>query len=95
MKTYSVLQCLPDDGQRCLCFGHHTYCCVEDMDEEAAWHEVTFKFEVSSYLLKKELPTDPEESVLQEITIEEYWESGPEFTDGHVIGVTEWRPIGC
>lgn len=92
-KEYSVTQRLPDDGQRVICFGHHTYCCSEDMDEEPAWHEVTFSFCVTAYKLKKEIPQDPEETILEYIKVVENWDCGPEFSDGHVIGVTKWKRI--
>lgn len=91
--VYNVTQCLPDHGKRVMCFGHATFCCKEDMDEEAAWHEVTFTFDVGSYKLKKEIPLDPEESILQEYIIDEEWKIGPDFTDGQVIGVSKWKKI--
>jgi hypothetical protein len=61
------------------------------MDEIAEWHEVTFKFEISSYRLKKEFPEDIEESVLDKISTLEVWDLGGH--QGHVIGVTKWRKI--
>lgn len=61
------------------------------MDEEPDWHEVAFSFIISVYRLKKEIPKDPEETILEYATVEEMWECGPEFPDGHVIGVTKWK----
>jgi hypothetical protein len=93
MSEYSVLTCLPDDGIKCLCFGHKTYCCKDDMEQEPGWHEVTFKFEVSEYKIKKEIPLDPEETILEYCKIVETWEIGPGFQDGQVFGVTKWKPL--
>ncbi len=90
-KIYSVLERLPDNGQKCLCFGHKTYCCKEDMEDEPAWHEANFSLEVTSYRLKKEMPEDVEDTVLDEYTVGESWDCGPEFLDGQVIGVTKWK----
>lgn len=90
---YSVLQRLPDDRQRVKCFGHKTFCCKEDMDDEPAWHEVVFQFDISSYRLKKEMPEDVEESVIQEISVVESWDLDEGDFDGHVIGVTKWKRI--
>lgn len=97
-KTYSILTCLPDNGQRCYCFGHKTYCCVEDMDDEREWHEVIFSFCISSYKLKKEIPSDPEDSILDSYTIAEDWdivgqEDLPYGAREYVIGVTKWKPL--
>lgn len=92
-KIYSVLERLPDDGQRVMCFGHKTYCCAQDMDNQPDWHEVTFSFDVSSYKLMKYFPLNIENSVLQEYEVKEHWEIGSEFEDGYVIGVTKWKPI--
>jgi len=91
MSEYSVLQSLPDHGVKCLCFGHKTYCCKDDMDKEPDWHEVTFSFGVSRYKLKENIPEDPEESILEFCHIVELWNIGPEFHDGKVIGVTKWK----
>jgi hypothetical protein len=93
MEEYNVTQWLPDHGKRVLCLGHHTHCCKEDMDEEADWHEVTFTFEISSYKLKKEVPQDPEESILEYYKMFEHWRCGEDFCDGFVIGVTKWKVI--
>lgn len=92
-KKYLVTQRLPNNNERVLCFGHKTYCCECDMEEEPAWHEVTFKFCVSSYKLKKQIPEDKEESILDEYTVCENWEIGSDFMDGQVIGVTEWMKM--
>lgn len=92
-REHSVLQRLPDDRQRVMCFGHKTFCCKEDMEDEPAWHEVIFRFVLSSYSLKKEMPQDIEESVLQEISIVETWDLDEGDFDGHVIGVTKWKRL--
>lgn len=93
-KEYSVLQTLPDDGMRCLCFGHKTYCCKKDMEKEPGWHEVVFKFDVYKYRLKDSLPEDPEHSVLKEYSVCERWNI-PSYEDcpEHVLGVTKWKRI--
>lgn len=92
-QIYEVNHSLPDNGQRVMCFGHKTYCCVEDMDENSDWHEVTFRFNISSYKLKRDIPNDPEESILEKYSLRETWDAecgeGPE----HVIGVTKWKRL--
>ena len=89
---YSVLLRLPNDGQKVLCYGHKTYCCKEDMDEEAEWYEVIFKFVVSGYRMKKSLPEDPEESILDFCRCVEDWK--PINHKGEtIIGVTKWKYI--
>jgi len=93
IEEYSVTQRLPDDGQRVLCFGYHTHFCKEDMDEEPDWHEVNFTFEIGSYKLKKEIPEDPEESILEYYQMYEHWKCGDDFSDGFVIGVRKWKSI--
>lgn len=93
---YSVLQRLPDNGQKVQCYGHSTYCCVEDMEELPDWHDVTFQFVFSSYKLKDRIPNDPEETILEFINHVEYWRIGDKVEYGledHVIGVTKWRSI--
>ena len=94
-KEYLVTQCLPDENQEVLCFGHYTDCCKEDMDKEPSWHRVIFKFEISEYKLKEKLPIDPEESLLEYYRVVENWEKCPSGTseDGHVIGVTKWKSV--
>ena len=90
---YLVNENLPDNETRVFCFGHKTYCCVLDMEEQPQWHEVTFRFVMSSYKLKKEIPQDPEESILEKYSILEKWDAtcgeGPE----HIIGVTKWKKV--
>lgn len=78
---YSVLERLPNNEQRCLCFGYKTFCCKEDMDDDPEWHEVTFIFHIWTYKLKKEFPEDIEESVLEKSEIKEDWKIGNEFTE--------------
>lgn len=90
---FCVTKCLPCDGETVLCFGHHTYCCKVDMDELPDWHEVTFRFVFSKYKLKKEIPSDPEESILEYYNCVEDWKCGPEVSDGRIIGVTKWKKI--
>lgn len=90
-REYCVTQWLPNDGEKVLCFGHKTFCCTEDMDQEPAWHEVTFKLIVSWYKLKKEIPNDPEESIILEHSIFEQWKIEHEGT--HIIGVTKWKRL--
>lgn len=91
-KEHSVLKRLPDDGECCLCFGHKTYCCKEDMEKEPGWHEVIFKLDVCRYRLKDSIPEDPEESILKEYAVSESWNiSDYENESEHVIGVTKWK----
>jgi hypothetical protein len=92
-REYSVLEWLPNDRERVMCFGHKTYCCIEDMEDEPAWHEVIFRFVMSSYRLKKQMPEDLEESVMQDIRVVESWDMDEGDFDGHVIGVTKWKKI--
>lgn len=93
MKEYSVLQRLPDDREKCLCFGHKTFCCKEDMEKEPEWHRVVFRFLVSSYCLKKEFPKDIEESILERCEVVEEWECVGDEPKEHVIGVTKWKKL--
>ena len=95
MKEYSVLQRLPDDGQVVMCFGHKIYCCKEDMDEDAQWHEVKFTMHVWDRKLKKIMPIDPEASVLESYTVKEHWEMVDEANEHpfHILGVTKWKGI--
>lgn len=92
-KEYSVTEALPNNGEKVLCFGHHTYCCEEDMDEKPDWHEATFELKVHEYKLKNTVPLDPEESILEYYKASESWDCGPEFMDGRVIGVTKWKRL--
>jgi len=92
-KEWSVLTVLPNNGDRCLCYGYKTFCCEQDMDDEREWHEVTFSFHMACYKLKQEIPQDPEESVLESYDAIESWDIGEEFSDGRVIGVTKWKHL--
>ena len=84
-----VTQKLPRNGGIVECFGHKTFCCVIDMDDEPGWHKVKFTMEVSSYELKQEIPEDLEETILDSYKVWECWEV---FEDiGHIVGVTKWR----
>jgi hypothetical protein len=92
-KIYHINERLPDPGQKVLCFGYKTICCELDMEPEAEWHEVTFRFVVNSYKLKKEIPKDLDESILEFCTVSEDWDLG-EYADGsHLIGVTKWKRL--
>ena len=90
-EEHSVLKWLPKNGERVLCYGYHTYCCKEDMEKKPQWHEVTFKLDFSYYKLKKEIPSDPDESIIEDSKIVESWDCGDDFSDGEVIGVTKWK----
>lgn len=92
-RIFSVLQALPDNGQKVICFGYKTVCCKEDMDEDADWHEATFQMVVSCYRLKETLPVDVEDSVLESYKVCEIWDVDEDPCDGHVIGVTKWKRI--
>lgn len=95
IKEYSVTERLPNNGQRVLCFGNKTFCCEEDMEKEKDWHEVTFKFNISSYRLKKEIPESPEETILDCYEVYEGWIVQEEEygAEEHVIGVTKWKKL--
>ena len=92
-KEWCITKVLPGDGKKVLCFGHKTYCCSEDMDDQPNWHEVIFKFQISSYGLKKEIPKDPEETILRCYEINEVWKIETDDQPQHVIGVTKWKDI--
>ena len=87
-REYSVLERLPSNGEKVLCFGHKTYCCIEDMEEKPDWHEVTFELCVSMYKLKKDLPADLEDSVIEKADLKDLWHCDEQE---HVIGVTKWK----
>jgi hypothetical protein len=91
-RTYILPNFLPENGERCLCYGYHTVCCSQDMDDEPSWSEVTFRFSVS-YLCKETVPNDPEESILAAYSVQEIWDCGDEFLDGRIIGVTKWKNL--
>ena len=92
-KEWKVTEQLPSTGQIVECYGHHTLCCNEDMDEEPAWHLVKFELRVCEYRMKTEVPEDLLESILEYYKVVERWSCGDEFLDGFVIGVTKWRKI--
>lgn len=93
-KEYSVLQRLPDNGKKCMAYGHKTFCCKEDMDEKPDWHNVTFKFIFSKMKLKKEFPEDIEDSILEFCHYVENWGvNDGEEPENHLIGVTKWKEI--
>lgn len=88
-----VTQALPNHGQVVMCYGNKTFCCKEDMDEPD-WHHVRFEFIISAFKLKKNLPSDPEESILEYCKCIENWAIHPENDlNEHVIGVTKWKKI--
>jgi hypothetical protein len=77
-----------------MAWGHKTSCCKEDMDEEPQWHDVTFRFVFSSCKLKKEIPEDIEESILEFCHYVEQWKiNDDEEPKEHLIGVTKWKRI--
>ena len=88
--TVLVTQMLPKDGQEVRAYGHQTWCCDLDMQPEKAWHRCVFRFHIAGYSLKKQVPENPEESILQKIDVREEWE-GEDGT--HIIGVTCWKKI--
>ncbi len=90
-EIYSVTQWLPKNEEMVLCFGHLTYCCIEDMEKDPAWHEVIFRLKVTSYKLKTEIPLDPEASILERYTVAESWDIDDEGEQ--VIGVTKWKKV--
>lgn len=89
---YKVTQCLPENGERVLAYGYKTYCCECDKEKERSWHEVIFSFRVFSYKLKKEIPEDIEETILEECECDENWDFDNE--ESHLIGVTQWQKVG-
>lgn len=94
IDEYSILKILPDDGEKCLAFGHKTFCCIEDMDEKPDWHEVVFKFVVSSYKIKERLPEDIEDSVLESCKFREIWMvNHDDDLQEHLIGVIKWKKL--
>lgn len=88
---HSVLKWLPYNDQIVMCYGHKTYCCSEDMDEQAEWHKVKFHFSLQDYKIKDSIPEDPEESLLEYSTTVENWDLVD--ADEHVIGVTKWKQL--
>ena len=88
---HSVLKWLPYKDQIVMCYGHKTYCCSEDMDEQADWHKVKFQLYVSAYKLKDSIPEDPEESILAYYKVVENWECADADDRSHVIGVEKWK----
>lgn len=90
---HSIVTCIPDDGQKVLCFGHKTCCCVEDMEEIPQWHEVIFKMNICEYKLKKEIPIDPEETILDCYSVREIWKVETDGQPEYIIGVTRWKKI--
>lgn len=92
MQEYSTLLRFPPDGKKVMAYGHKTYCCVEDMDEEREWHYVTFELSISEWKHKKSFPDDLEESLIQYPVVRELWKvNDDDDQPAHLIGVTKWR----
>lgn len=90
---YEVIKRLPNNGEIVLAYGYRTDCCALDMETTRDWHETRFLFLTSSYRLKKVVPSDPEESILEDYKGVEMWECIEDEPRGHVIGVTKWKKI--
>ena len=89
-KEYCVTHVLPPDGERVMAFGHKTFCCQEDMEEVPQWHDVTFMFVFSEMKIKKEIPKNPEESILEFCNFIECWQVNDD-EETHLVGVTKWK----
>lgn len=93
---YLVTEILPEEGQIVKCFGHKTLCCDLDMDKEPAWHVARFRFNVC-YLLKKQVPDDPRESIIEKCDVDATWKclDDPEDVIGmpsaEVLKVYKWK----
>ena len=92
-REYKVTELLPNNGKRVMAFGHRTFCCECDMEKNPDWHEVVFSFRISSYKLKKEIPSHPEDSILESYEMLEHWDFDDEEPFDHLIGVTKWKKI--
>jgi hypothetical protein len=94
-KEFSVLERLPNDGENCLAYGYKTFCCQEDMEKNPEWHNVTFQFVFSEYKLKKHIPKNLDESILEFCNYRENWKPNDDDEDfpSHLIGVTKWKKI--
>lgn len=92
-RDYSVTLCLPDNGQRVLAFGYRTFCCDCDKEDERQWHEVVFSFKVSAYKIKKQIPENLEETILEKCECYEHWDFDDEEPFDHLIGVTKWKKL--
>lgn len=90
---YDVTKSLPNNGERVLAYGFRTFCCAEDKEDEREWHEVVFSFQISSYKIKKEIPLEIEETILEMCECYENWEFDDEEPFDHLIGVTKWKKI--
>lgn len=91
--VYNVTQSLPDNYKRVMAFGYRTFCCECDKEDERSWHEVIFSFQVSSYKIKKEIPADLMESILEKCECDEHWDFDDEEPFDHLIGVTKWKNV--
>ncbi len=89
-KVYSVLDRLPDDEQIVRAYGHKTFCCAIDMDDEPKWHMAHFKLCVNAYRLKNRLPDDPEASILEDCEVMELWLVED---DAQLLKVTHWESL--
>lgn len=89
----SVNKGLPNDGERVLAYGYRTYCCQFDKEDDREWHEVIFCFRVSSYKIKKDIPEDLEETILEMCECYEHWNFDDKKPFDHLIGVTKWKKL--
>jgi hypothetical protein len=91
-REYSVTEKLPRDMCRVRCFGYkQPFLRDRRIYKEPHWYEVYFSFTVKDCKLKKELPKDPRESILESCRVEESWLAV--HGDYCVIGVSKWKAI--
>jgi len=92
-QEYSSLEGLPENGEKCLCFGYKTFTFTDETDENPDWHEVIFKYHIS-YKLHTEFPEDIQSSLLAYYEVLETWKVIVENDrPSHIIGVTKWKRI--
>lgn len=91
--TYKVTTRLPENRQKVKCFGYLTHCCKKCMQKEMKVHTVIFKLDLEDIILKKQVPEDPEESILESYKVTESWQICDGSLAAQVIGVTEWREL--
>ena len=94
----SVLDKLPNNNEIVWCFGNATYCCKLDMEESPTWYLVKFSFDISSYKIKKEIPLDSDESILEDYKIVESWKiisdsKDVEYPNERIINVIKWKKL--
>lgn len=90
---YKVTDILPKNRQKVKCLGHLTYCCKKCMQKEMKLHTVIFNLDLGDVLLKKQVPEDPEESILESYKVTESWQICDDSLGAQVIGVTEWMEL--